>query len=78
MSILNRRRSGFTAIAFSLLLACRGFCEEGAWSTKSPLPRPRDGMAVGVADGILYAVGGTYGGVLPTDAVTAYDPKTDT
>jgi N-acetylneuraminic acid mutarotase len=54
------------------------------WTARSPMPTPRHRFAVGVANGVLYAVGGhkgTGGNVptseeypTPTDVVEAYDP----
>jgi N-acetylneuraminic acid mutarotase len=53
-----------------------------SWSTKTPLPTPRSGVAVGVVDGILYAVGGTgsetVGPSLTLDTMDAYDPVRNT
>ncbi|HLY62574.1 MAG TPA: kelch repeat-containing protein [Terriglobia bacterium] len=52
------------------------------WSLRTPMPTARDGMAVAVLDGILYAVGGfkipitTPGGDVGT--LEAYDPKSNT
>ena len=43
------------------------------WTTKAPMPTPRLGFAVGVVNGILYAVGGDAAGT-----VEAYDPATKT
>jgi len=63
---------------FPVLLCTLARAQNDSWTTKAPLPRPRAGIEVAVTGGMLYAIGGTYGGVLPTDAVTAYDPKTDT
>jgi hypothetical protein len=34
------------------------FGQGGRWTVKAPIPTPRDGLAVGVVNGILYAVGG--------------------
>lgn len=52
--------------------------EWGAWTARAPIPTPRSDLAVGVANGILYAVGGR---TLTTDnlsTVEAYDPTKDT
>ncbi len=46
------------------------------WTTKSSMPTPRKDLAVGVVNGVLYAVGGYDGGFLGT--VEAYNPGTDT
>jgi N-acetylneuraminic acid mutarotase len=49
------------------------------WSTKAPMPTPRDGLAVAVVNGILYAIGGdvsVFGAAL--NKVEAYDPVTNT
>src|SRR3989442_9875542 len=49
----------------------------GVWTTKAPMPTPRTGLAAGVVNGILYAVGGNDGvSFLGTDE--AYDPTTNT
>jgi adhesin/invasin len=59
------------------------------WITKAPMPTPRAELAVAVANGILYAIGGA-GEPTPCDSepwrlcshmlgtVEAYDPATDT
>jgi energy-converting hydrogenase Eha subunit A len=49
---------------------------ENAWVTKAPMPTPRSALAVGVASGVLFAIGGDNGGPLRT--VEAYDPVTNT
>ena len=53
------------------------------WTTKAPMPTPRQGMAVGVMDGIIYVAGGYVvarisgiGGFVAT--LEAYDPRTNT
>jgi len=53
---------------------------KSVWTTKTSMPTPRTGLAVGVVNGILYAVGGdveTNTGVLDLPTVEAYDPVTD-
>jgi hypothetical protein len=47
------------------------------WGTKAPMPTPRYGFAVGVVNGILYAVGG-HNGTNHLNRVEAYDPGTNT
>ncbi len=75
------------AIAVTLVLIVLGrdqvFSQSGTWIAKAPIPTPRVGLAVGVANPFLYAVGGGMftagagGGweYLPT--VEAYDPSTN-
>jgi N-acetylneuraminic acid mutarotase len=50
------------------------------WATKAPMPHASGDLAVGVVDGILYAVGGqqdpSYGTPTLND-LQAYDPATD-
>ncbi len=46
------------------------------WTMKEPMLTPRGGHAVGVVNGIVYAVGGSTTG--PSAAVEAYDPSTNT
>ncbi len=49
----------------------------GTWTEKTPMPAPRNGLAVGVINGILYAIGGFHSGAyLATNQ--AYDPATNT
>jgi len=49
----------------------------GHWSSKAAMPTARYGLAVGVVNGILYAVGGYgFNGILNT--LEAYDPATNT
>ncbi len=48
-----------------------------SWTTKASLLTPRVGAAVGMANGMIYVVGGSNGsGVLPT--LEAYDPVSNT
>jgi N-acetylneuraminic acid mutarotase len=49
------------------------------WTAKAPMPTPRFGVAVGVVNGLLYAVGGhgpDFGD--PLTVVEAYDPISNT
>src|SRR5437016_9483372 len=49
----------------------------GTWTAKAPMPSPRHGLAVGVVNGVLYAVGGFHlNDQLST--VEAYDPIKNT
>jgi len=48
----------------------------GRWTSKAPLPTPREAFAVSVVSGKLYAIGG-YDTTFLND-VEAYDPITDT
>jgi hypothetical protein len=59
--------AGATSTAFSV---------RGCWSTKAPMPTPRTELAVGVVNGILYAVGGSTNSNWST-VVEAYDPSTN-
>ncbi len=43
------------------------------WTAKAPMPTPRSGLAVGVVNGLLYAVGGAGSGPA-INVVEAYDP----
>ncbi|HVD61918.1 MAG TPA: invasin domain 3-containing protein [Gemmatimonadaceae bacterium] len=47
------------------------------WTTKSPMPTPRSMLAVGVLNGIIYAIGGASGSLWGMRTVEAYDPATD-
>jgi hypothetical protein len=53
----------------------------GGWTTKASVSMARDGLAGGVLNGVLYAVGGANGSVYGTGGlatVEAYDPATNT
>src|SRR5438552_15893735 len=51
------------------------------WAAKAPMPTARNSFAIGVVNGILYAVGGGGSGSNVADAwlsrVEAYDPSTN-
>src|SRR2546425_13346941 len=59
------------------------FGQGGRWTVKAPIPTPQEGLAVGVVNGILYAVGGQIvhagvGGYVEfLSTVEAYDPSTN-
>ena len=80
------------AIAVTLAVVVFGrdqvFGQGGRWIAKAPIPTPRQGLGVGVVNGILYAVGGQIRhpmGVGPAEGgpweflstVEAYDPSTN-
>lgn len=51
------------------------------WSTKASMPTARNGLGVGVLNGIIYAVGGNNDSTVPPftlATVEAYDPTTNT
>ena len=50
----------------------------GTWTAKMPIPTARAGLAVGVVDGILYAVGGDTGADPYLSLLEAYNPTTNT
>jgi N-acetylneuraminic acid mutarotase len=55
--------------------------ETGTWELRAPMPTPREHLGVGVAGGVLVAVGGREGShEEPTilQATERYDPVTDT
>ncbi len=55
------------------------FGEGGMWTARAPMPTARASLAVGVVDGILYAVGGsTLTSRGPLRTVEAYDPTNNT
>jgi hypothetical protein len=47
------------------------------WTERAPIPTPRADLAVGVINGIIYAVGGTTNWNDRLATVEAYDPATD-
>ena len=79
MKFLNRHGSNFTLSALLLLLACPLLGQEGTWTSKAPMPTPRGKLAVGVVDGILYAVGGVDPGIadIGYSTVEAYNRTTN-
>lgn len=48
------------------------------WTARAPLPTPRTGLALGVVDGIIYAVGGRTDESPALTTVEAFDPATNT
>src|SRR3989442_1439902 len=50
----------------------------GTWTAKMPIPTARAGLAVGVVDGILHAMGGDTGADPYLSLVEAYNPTTNT
>ena len=48
------------------------------WTSRAPLPTPRTGLALGVVDGVIYAVGGNTDESPALTTVEAYDPATNT
>ncbi|MBI4463638.1 MAG: hypothetical protein HY647_02940 [Acidobacteria bacterium] len=69
---------GLTAIGIALILHTQVFAQSETWVTKAPMPMPRCCLAVGVIDGILYAVGGVDSGTGAfTGKLEAYDPRTN-
>src|SRR5206468_4449203 len=48
-----------------------------AWTTKAAIPTPRVGAGVGVANGVLYVVGGQNVSGSALGIVEAYDPVAD-
>jgi len=48
------------------------------WTAKAPMPRARRELAVGVVNGILYAVGGETDPGTSLNTVEAYDPSSNT
>jgi N-acetylneuraminic acid mutarotase len=46
------------------------------WTTKTPMPTTRAGLAIGVVNNKIYAIGGHGGGSL-LSTVEEYDPKYD-
>jgi len=49
-----------------------------SWTTKTPMPTPRNALGVGSVNGMLYAVGGQSTTVSAIGTNEAYDPATNT
>ncbi|GEM_PF-3686839 len=47
------------------------------WQSKAPMPTPRAALAVAVAGGKLYALGGYAGNLIPLATVEVYDPASN-
>jgi len=80
---IDRPGSGYTLVAvapgFNITksAAFNVVCNTNCWTTEAPMPKPMTASAIGVVDGILYAVGGlTSAGA--SETVEAYDPRTNT
>lgn len=67
----------FAVLGIVLLICGQATAQDGIWTTEAPMPTPRNSLAAGVVDGVLYAIGGesSSGGALAT--VEAYNPKTN-
>jgi len=71
------RLSGVCLSAMCLALAIGTHAQaQGVWETRAPMPTGREVVAVGVVNGVLYAIGGNGNPQLQT--VEAYDPGTNT
>ncbi len=85
-AITHRSERGFPVYTEYLSTVQAYNPSTNSWSSKAPLPTPRSGVAVGVVDGILYAVGGVGSATgrvewnqypLDLNTVDAYDPVTN-
>ena len=43
------------------------------WTTKTPIPTARNLMSIGIVNGIIYTIGGSFGAYSSTSVVEAYD-----
>src|SRR5690349_21754739 len=48
------------------------------WTARAAMPTARTAHAVGVVNGVIYAVGGTRDNIKPLATLQAYDPATNT
>jgi N-acetylneuraminic acid mutarotase len=81
------RRAALLALAALALSACLGARVDspapvdqraaGAWTTRAPLPTPRQEVAVAVLDGRVWVIGGFGAEAEPTATVEIYDPRAD-
>ena len=80
MSIFNRHSTILCTAAISFLLTLDGYGQGGSWTTKAPMPTPRQASAAAVVGGILYVMGGSTGHLIQNSVslTEAYDPKTNT
>jgi N-acetylneuraminic acid mutarotase len=75
----RRARSKSVYILTSLMLigllgfAFLSLAAEGQWTRKADMPIAKWGLSTSVVDGIIYAIGGSFGEA----EVVAYDPATD-
>src|SRR4051812_39571897 len=65
-----------TAGAFVTLAAVSALAQNGAWTTKQPLPAPRNEVALATVGGKLYVVGGSVGGEA-VPLIDEYDPPSN-
>ena len=54
----------------------RRLSQDGVWTTKKPLPAPRNEVALAAVGGKLYVVGGSVGGKA-VPLIDEYDPPSD-
>ena len=79
-SVANRMRTLLLLTFAVFLLPWPAMGQGGTWETKAQMPTPRYDLAVGVVNGILYAVGGAIQPDPWTNrlaTVEAYDPTTN-
>jgi hypothetical protein len=65
---------GVDGTAFLGSVETRRVRGDGEWHDVAPMPTPRSNHAVGVLDGMIYAIGGIVDGDRGTDVVERYDP----
>jgi N-acetylneuraminic acid mutarotase len=74
----NMKRSVFSLIMFMLVLSSLCWATI-TWTQKTDMPTGRDGLGIGVVEGIVYCIGGWTAGSpsSATGTVEAYDPASD-
>jgi N-acetylneuraminic acid mutarotase len=73
----GKRGQQILCAGLMLVLAATSAKAQGTWATRAPMPTGRYGLAVGVINGTLYAVGGYDANHNPVATLEAYDPVAD-
>ena len=77
MTIVIRAVSAFSAAALMLVIVGTAMAQTGTWMARSPLLPGKFHHGVAVANGLVYAVGGSDGTNDYTTSAHAYDPSSD-
>jgi hypothetical protein len=83
--VIDRPGDGYTLVASAVGAATRPdssspftVCLHDCWIPRASMPTPRIDADMGAVSGLLYAVGGVDPHGVPSAAVEAYDPATNT
>jgi N-acetylneuraminic acid mutarotase len=82
---MNRRTTSLLVMSAALAAGCLGATTEsgapidiaspGNWAVLTPMPTPRQEVAVAALGGRVFVIGGLGAGAQPVATVEAYDPE---